>query len=292
MNMGNKKGQAILFAIVGVTIALAIGVTVASRNLSSISRVTRSDSAARAYAAAEGGIERLLALSDAVLTSLVVDTSGEQCEPAGFSKSVREGGFCSIIYTPTAGDMAGSMADVKVENFSANEGEFYAFSIPSGYTKEVNMEGYSTNDSPRVNICWSRDGVEPSAIAYLSYDANGNVSRNSLVPSGEYSGDISDYGFTSVDRRTPSATNPYYYCSEVTLVKNPYGLRIQPLFKDEDIGVSAVGESSLPNQGFKFISIGSVNEQSEVKSKAVTVFRSLPYMPGFFDYSIFSAALP
>ena len=47
-----QKGQTLLFVIVGVTIALAIGIAVSTRTLSSLRRAARSDTSARVIAAA------------------------------------------------------------------------------------------------------------------------------------------------------------------------------------------------------------------------------------------------
>ena len=67
MNMKNKntkynneKGQTLLFVIVAVTIAMAVGVAVSTRTIQSLKRVARTDTSARVIAAAEGGIENLL----------------------------------------------------------------------------------------------------------------------------------------------------------------------------------------------------------------------------------------
>ena len=53
----NEKGQALLFVVVAMTIALSIGINASVRTITSLSRTTRTYTASRALAAAEGGIE-------------------------------------------------------------------------------------------------------------------------------------------------------------------------------------------------------------------------------------------
>ena len=56
-------GQALLFVIVAMTVALAVGVNVSLRTLSSVSRTAQSDTSERVLAAAEGGAESFIKLS-------------------------------------------------------------------------------------------------------------------------------------------------------------------------------------------------------------------------------------
>jgi hypothetical protein len=77
-----QKGQTLLFVIVGVTIALAIGIAVSTRTLSSLRRAARSDTSARVIAAAEAGIENLLSKPDSLLISASTP-SDSSCEGIG-----------------------------------------------------------------------------------------------------------------------------------------------------------------------------------------------------------------
>jgi len=77
-----QKGQTLLFVIVGVTIALAIGIAVSTRTLSSLRRAARSDTSARVIAAAEAGIENLLSKPDGVLMA-ASNPSESSCQGIG-----------------------------------------------------------------------------------------------------------------------------------------------------------------------------------------------------------------
>ena len=288
----NKKqfsnGQALLFVVVAVTIALAVGVTVTSRNLSSISRITRTDTAAKAVAAAEGGVERMLMQTDDVLNNL--SSESLDCSKAGSDfSSVTDSPSCLLTFSKQATDKTTSAADIKVEKFSFNETDHYWFSVDSGFTKEVVLTtpSGSVYGSNTIKICWDNP---KTAILYFSYNKDGSIKRGGLVSENfENSSDIS--GFDSVSYTANQ--KPYPLCKDdVSLVSAPYGLRITPLYGSAKIGIfPAGGSDTLPNQGYKITSTGRVLEEGTVKEAIkVVVYRSLPYMPSFFDNAIHSEA--
>lgn len=281
----NSKGQAILFAVVGVTVALAIGVTVASRNLSSSSRTSRTDTSARAYAAAEGGIERLLALTDSSLSNLANPTPN--CASAGFEDGTN--GFCILKYDPVAGDSITSVAELKVEVFNYNDDadSYYRFTLDNGFTKEVALfsNGVQYPNNRPVTICWSNP---KAALYYYSYNSSGVMSKGALRSSTNDTV-FPNYPDTSSDGFLLGNTPGIFpYCRQITLVTTPYGLRIRALYDQTEVGVFPSAE--LPIQGYRLISNGKILQQSEVReTKMVRVYRSLPYMPSFFDSAIYSA---
>ena len=81
-------GQALLFVIVAMTVALAVGVNVSLRTLSSVSRTAQSDTSERVLAAAEGGAESFIKLSvgqlEAISDAFDTDTVADYlCDDAG-----------------------------------------------------------------------------------------------------------------------------------------------------------------------------------------------------------------
>jgi hypothetical protein len=95
-----QKGQTLLFVIVGVTIALAIGIAVSTRTLSSLRRAARSDTSARVIAAAEAGIENLLSKPDGLLISASTP-SESSCEGIG---ATYDKGLNSCVYILSKGE--------------------------------------------------------------------------------------------------------------------------------------------------------------------------------------------
>lgn len=70
----NNSGQVLLIVTILLTIMLGIGLSISNQTISSIFRTSQSDSFQKVTAAAEGGIEKYLLLSDAQLKSLVNNT--------------------------------------------------------------------------------------------------------------------------------------------------------------------------------------------------------------------------
>ena len=276
-----SKGQAILFAVVGVTVALAIGVTVASRNLTSSSRVSRTDSSSIAYAAAEGGIERLLALSDSALNNLSL--GNPNCTAAGFQNGPT--GYCRMEYAPSSGDSIPSVAILDVEvNSAAN-----SIIIQNGFTKEIVLyDGSYQYPNTAIKICWRNP---KAALFYYSYNIAGNVTKGGLFSTAALftnfpyifrSGDT----FLQYDSADLGSTG-FPYCRDVTIRASSYGLRIRALYEETEVGVFPTS-GRLPRQGYKLTSVGKVGQTNEV-SKTVIVFRSSAYMPSFFDSAIYSS---
>ena len=132
----NQRGQALLFVIVVMSVALAIGVAISTRTLSTISRVSTTDTAARVLAAAEGGAERFLSLSDKAL----VDAISGDCPASTTSNGT---GGCLVEFEPVSGDKILAVVDVLVAyHGDVSEGEFFPAKATWGKTTQINLTGY------------------------------------------------------------------------------------------------------------------------------------------------------
>ena len=103
----NEKGQTLLFVIVAVTIAMAVGVAVSTRTIQSLKRVARTDTSARVIAAAEGGIENLLSRTYSQLDK-VADKPADQIDCSAIGAITGpEGGTCSYVFIGTGSEQVG-----------------------------------------------------------------------------------------------------------------------------------------------------------------------------------------
>lgn len=284
-----EKGQAILFAVVGVTIALAVGVTAASRNLSSMSRVSRTDTSARAYAAADGGIERVLSLSDQTLNNLA--SANPNCKLIDTQATLGAENVCSLQYKPESEDAVTSVVEMKVEKFNYTDeaGSFFSTHINEGYTKEVALYSDGVQyPGPNITVCWKKPLETGNPILlYYSYNSLGNILRGGLIPAGYSSNTISSYGYQSGVPGKTADQQTFTNCAQISLVSQPYGLRIKALYSGTDIGIFP--STPLPVQGYKITAVGKVVQQGSVaETKKVKLYRSLPYMPSLFDFAIYS----
>jgi len=276
----NEKGQTLLFVVVAMTIALSIGINASVRTLSSLSRTSRTDTASRALAAAEGGIERYLSLSTKELEKAIDAMNGTENCPEGVFNS--ETSSCLIEFEGSS-DVLVSQAFVKVERY---EPEYYPFNLESGQIKEVNLYNpdtdtyYSESD---IELCWTSN--PESDLMYVSYNKTGVQARGGLEGNDTPGAPYETRGFISAGAGHDGYTN----CETVNVGSNIYGLRIRSLGGASSVGVFPTGGANLPLQGYRIESIGRIKQdQAVIASRAIRVIRTLPYLPVSFDYALYS----
>ncbi|HLB51973.1 hypothetical protein A3F07_03315 [candidate division WWE3 bacterium RIFCSPHIGHO2_12_FULL_38_15] len=301
----NQKGQALLFVVVALTIALALGVGVSLRELTSSSRVSRTDTSSRVLGAAEGGAERFLTLSRAQLERASAPLSNTDCPPnTTFYDDTQAGGKdgCKVAFNPTTGDNIRAEAIVRVSTFKYNSADNLAFEtvIPSGEVREINTEGAGAMS---LQLCWRADpdngGNTPVDLYYIDYGAQGVYVKQG-VRAGTRSGTYVE-SLTFVDASSAPANCSalgYRFTRTVTLDtslgRTPYGLRIRSLNTNVKMRVMPTTNVSLfPIQGYKIDSTGMLSSISDVSVTAtaqVLAYRSLPYLPVVFDFGLYSEA--
>ena len=297
----NQKGQALLFVVVAMTIALTVGINASVRTITSLSRTARTDTATRALAAAEGGIERFLELNTQKLEE-AVEIPSENC-PVGSAVEEPSGSgeyFCMVQFNSTgasSGEVLTSQALVQVERYDPDP---YIFEIGSGQVKEINLQDldtgtyYDGDKAPSdgnvdIDLCWDpTDAGEPTDLLYLTYDDSGVRASGGLSahvtgsPGGGYDSD----GFVATDFSTAEFQN----CKNIELGDNTiYGIRIRSLGGISRIGVYGTGSGVLPLQGYEITSVGRISEDIAVTAtRKIKIIRTLPYLPASFDFAIYS----
>ena len=288
----NNKGQALLFVIVAVTMAMAVGISVSTRTIQSLRRASRTDTSARVIAAAEGGIENLLGRNYSQLDAAIDDGSVD-CDAVGaVSGPESEPGTCSYVFSEgsdggaeSSGDKISSRAIVKVETFSTNEENGYAFDLTPGMVKEVYLPS-SSYSSNKIQICFKSD---ESAIYYYSYRSDGTILKGGLYPHpGNVPSGMLSRRFEQATIANKGGTIGNAFCREVNLVSGHYGLRIKTLFSPTKVIVYPISGYSLPTQGYKLTSRGEVSEGATEERATVIVHKSYPYAADVFDYGIYT----
>lgn len=291
--MIKKHGQALLFVIVAVTVALTIGIAVSSRAVSTFSRTTRSDTSSREYSAAEGAAE--LALTQPVafyakLTSTITDAECKGMSQTASAVNIDGAGNwgCKVTYSGT-NDPIQSQAILDAKALDASSS---SFSLSPGNVKEVMLDSDKAYDGVSLTLCWD---TPEAAIYYLLYTKEPvEVASGGLMPASfSHASDVPN--FTSVAANS-SANGDYGnlpYCALIDFndMKNLYGLRIRALYKTiPKVAIYPEKGKTLPLQGYILISTGQLVSEGQVKtSKILEIYRSLPYLPGSFDYSLYSS---
>ncbi|MFC1756152.1 hypothetical protein ACFLZK_02050 [Patescibacteria group bacterium] len=272
----NEKGQTLLFVVVAMTIALAIGINASVRTVTSLSRTARTDTSSRALSAAEGGIERFLSLSTQELESAI----GGTCAAGAYDNST---GACKIEFDDVL-DVLVSQAFVTVERYAPLS---YPFTLESGQVKEVNLYDFTNPGnfytSNLIKICWT--SRPQSDIMYLSYNSAGVQARGGIT-GDDFPGGIG-YVAQGFDPAGPGQ-HGYKNCEVVDIGVSIYGLRIRSVGGTSDVAIYGEG-ATLPLQGYVITSVGTIEQdQSVTASRTIRVIRTLPYLPVSFDYALFS----
>lgn len=271
----SRCGQALIIILLVMAISLTLGVSVASRSISTLRQISFSAQSAKALAFAEAGAEEALkCLSD---------------------------GSCSASYDPPPVDLDGGGNDFDYQISVLGQASVFDELPPIERDKtiEIDLGGYPRDTL--IHIYWVDCSISgqmnaASAVkASLIYcDDNGPtcttknykvlqraydtvVGRNngiSKVALGSYSVGGTTYGYRA-SVRPPAG-------------KYPLVMRLRFLYSMEavSLAVQAVGSALLPSQGAKVESVGF---SGQVKRK-VEVIRTDPALSALFDFAILSGS--
>lgn len=275
-----EAGQILLIVILTIIVASTVGLSLASRSITSLRTSTEEAESQKALAAAEAGIER------AIQGSIPVEVSG--------NNSTNKSSYFTKI-TPVSGEEflvnGGNLipkdegADIWfIEHDSSTGSLIYSSTMPSS----------SNPDS--INLYWGLAGEDCASVLPAAIQAI-IVVRNSATDIKSYryaydscsrgnnfspADDAQNYsiGNTSFRYRTPINS----LGSGMPSPKNIVLIRVIPLYKDAVVGISS--SISLPPQGYKVESTGMSGDAS----RNLTVFKGWPqtYLP-YLSYGLFVA---
>ena len=289
----NQNGQVILFVVISMVIALGLGIAVSARTLSSISRVTDTDTSARVLAAAEGGAERMLQKSYSELDTLMgdpgVDGDGA-CDT--YDTAVANPSLCVFDYeygvAPSPVVKFRSVSYVK----PLNDLFYRVGAFNQGEVKQLDLRGYSGTE---VQVCWTGPN---SHLLYMALnETNSNyISKGYISTSFSPSPAPQLNAFTKTDAINDTAAmgapySEYSHCATIPVdTANMSVIRFRPLYGGVTKAMFAGVGSNLPNQGFTIESVGELNQANgEQIKRAVRVTKSYPYASySFFDYAIYA----
>jgi Tfp pilus assembly protein PilX len=265
MKAAARRGQILILVLLIVVVALAVGLSVAARNITNLRTSAQTEQSQRAFSAAEGGVENTL--------SKLSTFSGV---PVGTSTNV----------------------DVPVGNLTANvtvkSSNIYQSTIDLGSVGQVSLQG---NTSPTVNIEWGKNqncasgATAPftSTIAVTQYAASGTqvrsvyqgcafaIARDETGSLDSASGCVPSSGFTK--------------CAQVTIISGAVLMRIRPFWEPATVRVSGgtVPQTYDISSTAQVVPTGSSSSVGGV-TRTVKVQRSaLPQLPAAFDYVLFSS---
>ncbi len=299
-NANPQQGQVLLFVIIAMTIALALGIGVSTQTITTLTGVSDTDVSQRVLAVAEGGAEAALSLSDIDLDSWVTNASSAATLCSTKLNGVWGSNLCVVSYPPSANDNIEASAEITISRLVVDVvgiTSFYDYFAEDGQVREIRLDTAINNG---LEVCWNENN--DIGLYYIVYNTDGDMTKNLVAcnsgggecptqpPGVQWKGDFeqSTYG-----------TFGYSSCYQIPTgdmptSPNAKGIRIYTLGGDTNVGVRYLNPGNiLPAQGYKITSRGELSDPTAPTadiSKTVTVLKSYPYLPGMFDFALFSEA--
>lgn len=248
--MKKRKGQVLILILLVVVVALAVGLSVASRNLTNLRTTTQTEQSQKAFNAAEGAIEKVLA---DLQSGTAVDTSG------------------TTIPVPV-GDLEAAVTVVASKTYEETIGE--------GSVGQVDLGGASGD----IQIEWSSDTGDLASLMLTEIFENpgGSIGQSRYAWSG--ASGRTETGF--IDPLLSCSPSPgLAKCGKITLNLNSKLLRIRPLWNQAAVKVSGVG-APLSEQIYTITS--SAKTELGLTRKIQVVRTAKPQLPAAFDYALYS----
>ncbi len=296
--VSKQDGQALLLVILSLVVALAVTVSIAARTLSSVSRVTKTDTITRVAAAAEGGAERFLGASDATLLTLSDGATSGECTTVGSNIGFdTASSTCIVPFDDGIGpDGVTTQALVKVDPYPATGTTTAEYKIKKNEVVEL----YLNKSQSSGTLCWkpSTTGVATNLFysGYGDYSFTSWLVKGGVCPptgcAGNSSGNnIGSAGWVNAGSVSNAfcTTAGYLYQTTINGLSNVVGLRVRSLVADS--AIMFVGNTSLPPQGFSITSTGTLTTNSTTQeTKIVKVIRSYEFLPAVFDFELYTGS--
>jgi len=272
-----KKGQTLLIVMLVLTIAVTVALSLIGRATTDVAMTTQIEESARAFNAAEAGIEEALLKgtgTNGQIVTLASDTNTKYK-----TDIVTVGGTESVYRMPNRIE-AGDVATVFLVAHDDNDNLIEDSADGGRYTGGT------------IDVCWEHGTVTPAVEVAVVYAVSGAyyVTRNAYDPdSSRIATTDTGSNFSSV---TGSSTNgcgvENYYGQTITLPSGagvvPLFLRIRPYFSPSTFAVLP-SSSALPEQGTEIVSEGSTGNTVVRK---IVVRKSYGTAPSALDYVTFS----
>jgi hypothetical protein len=259
-NSKKQTGQVLLVVVLVMVVVLTLGLSIASKSITSFKTSTEEADSQKALNAAEAGIERIIAKPIARLSGVFENSS--------YLTTVKDTNLNKLLLNagnPIAKDEGIDLWLSKYPDYAQPDSPITQFRIYWG-TKD------NVCDNPAIEIALIYNTPSDPKLTKYAFDpceSRGNNFVFDQINNGTFlSSGVSFRHYVTID------------------VTNGNGLiaRIVPLYKDGIIGVLAGSGTAFPSQG-KIISSTGTSGNNQRK---LTVFQGHPSVPGeFFPYNLF-----
>jgi hypothetical protein len=273
----NDSGQVLLIVTIALATLLGVGLSVSNQTLSSISRTSQTDSLQKVTAAAEGGLEKYLLLTDSVLQSRVANSNLVE----NFNASnTRARIAVENVFPGNTGIIYPELAPGQVANFFFSND--LSTQIFSGQKTCLKISTQPISPSFMLNVVVKNLAVstfQPTTLPTIeNYDAT--TSNEYLMEKYIYS----NGSFVGVSPES-CGTNSYRFTNAALLRIHPLSQTLNNL-KIEIVN-SDIGNLSQVRQGFKITSTGEFISGSDTTTRKIVATKFLDAPSYVFDYTGF-----
>ncbi len=275
-NKRHQGGQAALIALLVLTVATTVGLSLIARGTTDVSVSRDIEESSRAFSAAEAGVEE--ALRSGIASANTVDEK------------------LLLQYNVTVASVSATPTDPFIfpkKTVSENTETVWLVDHNNDGTT-IEIPTYTTNS---IDVCWSSEPTTPALFVTLLYkestDATGNPYRvakgaydplqrannNFLVPTSVAGGCGAGTNTTYKQTITFSGLNATIDPATDTLI----ALRVRPIYSGTQLVVRPT--QTLPFQGNRIESVGQT--QSGINRKIV-VYQQYKSPAAIFDAAVFS----
>lgn len=278
MNTSASKGQVLLITVLVLSIAVTIALSLIGRSVTDVSMSRNLEESARAFSAAEAGVEEALRTN-----TLESKTNASYTEGAGYTSEVAIIGDSTGVYTLST-ITAGQADTVWLVGHDASN----AIDLATYYS-------YGT-----IDVCWSHATPTPALEIAIYYKSGANYlvirsafDPDALIRSSNKFSTVTDVN--NISGGCGGMTNVYRQTVTVPTGAGiiPLFMRIRPYYGNATVTVTPLGSNNLPKQGVEVSSTGCTQITASGcteggVTRKIVVRRQYPGPATIFDYSIYS----
>lgn len=276
----DNSGQVLLIVTILLTIMLGIGLSISNQTLSSIFRTSQSDSFQKVTAAAEGGLEKYLLLSDSALKNLVNNTN----LVVNYNDSNLNANTKAVVtITPIDAQTPLVFDEVAV-------GQVATFYFADDFSRVGDYSGSSCikisfeDPSPDYMLNVVVRNYSPTNFIATSLDKTYDATNSNQFKMQKYV--IKDGSFQGSASPVPCGGGAYSFDGAAMMRIHPLTTTLKNI-KVEVVDENLTIDLKKVTQGYKIVSTGSFISGDDKTTRVITARKFLDSPANVFDFTGF-----
>lgn len=257
------SGQTVLMIVLVMTLALTVGLSLISRTTTDIRVTSQFEESARAFSAAEAGIEESLASFG--------NASGNYDNGVTYNSTIDQIGQDGVYQLPITSTVIGQASTI----FLAAHDQIGNIDWTNRYTGSL-------------RFCWKQategDPMPAIELTFFKKTLAGVYSTQRFAYDSQVRANGFDRTFGTDDCGTG---NTDLASADIFIVNTPMSgfVRVRPYYSDAVVYIEPLGSATFPSQGNLITSTGGIPGGA---TRKITVVRQFKTPPSLFDYVLFS----